>query len=358
MISAFDRFDTPPHVAEFMASEVSIQDVHVAADFAAGEGRLLDPIARQWPRAKIVATDVCHKTVSALRRKRPKWSAHRVDFLHAAGDSGSRLQGMKNRVDLVLLNPPFSCRGGTLRSVRFDAESVECSEAMAFVLRSTEFLAPKGELLAILPNGTLSSNKDRPAWQRLHRQFDVDVIATNGSSTFEGCSVKTSVVKMRQRNAARRAPCLDKDWLARPHRGPTISVRLTRGSIQMHAVPRVGGADAVPLVHTSNLRDHEVSSDRAVRSVRSIASGPMVLFPRVGQPSISKLVVVRKRQPLALSDCVMSIRCRSVRDAESVYQRVSTRWNDFSAQYGGTCAPYITMSRVREFLLHCKIRAE
>ena len=94
-----------------------------------------------------------------------------------------------------------------------------------------------GELIAIVPTGSLKSEKDRNAWALLHETFKVSVMETNDHKAFEGCFPQTAIVHISGRNQTVA--------VARRGREPTEGapqVMLYRGRLQMHELKN-GGTD-------------------------------------------------------------------------------------------------------------------
>lgn len=350
-----DRFDTPVHVTELMVNAISLRHVSIAADFAAGGGGLLDPVLRMWPSAKLVAIDVCSRAIRSLRRRRSAWSIHRMDFLHEIQRAKCKsLEALRGSIDVVLLNPPFSCRGASIREIKADGEMFSCSEAMAFVLTSLPYLAEHGQLIAVLPNGTLSNEKDQSAWSFVRKSYRLEVVGTNGRKTFPGCHARTTVVRLSPCRTDATPRALIR---SRPRAiSPQVQVAVVRGSIQMHQIPSGPNAGKIVLVHSSDLTENKMASSRKICTVRSIARGPAVLLPRVGVPDRRKIALVTSREIMALSDCVISLGCNTVADATRVQQNMISNWNGLSALYGGTCAPYLTIENLRRFLNRCGIK--
>ena len=170
----------------------------LVADFAAGEGDLLHLAAKNWKNIRLFATDIDRRIVIRLKRSQPHWRVGCVDFLADRSRRGSRLlEQLRGRVDVVLLNPPFSCRGGTQFTVNFEGIQTKCSAAMAFVVHGLSYLRTGGELRAILPASVLSSHKDMASRRALAEHITVEVVRHYGPSTFEGCHPSTVLVRFQ-----------------------------------------------------------------------------------------------------------------------------------------------------------------
>ena len=112
-----DQIYTPPYLAALMAkasrARPSQSEEFIVADFAAGSGELLLAAASVWPTATMVATDIDSRAVCNVRKISNSWRTGVCDFLNPRSRRSSPvLRSLKRRTNLVLLNPPFSCRGG------------------------------------------------------------------------------------------------------------------------------------------------------------------------------------------------------------------------------------------------------
>src|SRR5216684_560593 len=130
-----DRFYTPLALAAELVGAVENPEPGVVVDFAAGDGSLLLAATTKWPNAKIVGTDIHRPTVRRLANTYERWTVFRTDFLRARQTRIAARSGF-GEFDVVLLNPPFSCRGGSCWTVDLNGNTVSCSRALAFVLRA------------------------------------------------------------------------------------------------------------------------------------------------------------------------------------------------------------------------------
>jgi hypothetical protein len=170
-----DDHYTPAELARTAVNHVRLRCPEIVADMSAGEGSLLLEAARRWPSARIVATDIDRKTVAQLvRMHRRRWKIGRCDFLASRSRRASRvLRTIDGKVALLLMNPPFSCRGGSYRIVDTPHGPVHASPAMAFLLLGLPYLSTRGQAVAILPAGALHNKKDEEAWKYVRARFAV-----------------------------------------------------------------------------------------------------------------------------------------------------------------------------------------
>lgn len=316
------------------------------ADFAAGDGALLAAAADRWPGSQVIAIDVNHQKLARLKRNR-RWRVSRCDFLGARSRSRCQvLAEIVGKVSLVLLNPPFSYRGGAHVSVEFDGEVVDSSKALAFVLVSMVYLRPGGELIAVLPAGSITSEKDQRGWEMLKRIARCEIVAEYPRGVFAGCTARTVVVRVAFREAGNPG----KDRPACHWKASGVAVRIIRGSVQMHTASWTDSTDALHLIHSTELGASSRVRHRRVRNRGRVLKGPAVLLARVGKPDLKKLTLYVTRKRVLLSDCVLALQCRTKEEAKTVYDVARKRWHILERAYGGTCARYITLRGLAEAL--------
>jgi predicted RNA methylase len=353
--SEVDPFYTPPEIAEMMVQQVRHLEITYIADFAAGDGGLLRAAVKQWPDARIFAADLDPSVVAKLRRRHPDWTIGQCDFLAANSRLRCRaISGLTQKCSLVLLNPPFSYRGGEFWTTQIGDETVRCSQAVAFLASALRMVRRAGQIVAIVPAGSLTSERDRKAWAVLRQVACVEVLSQHGRRTFDGCFPRTALVRVsplakKVATAASLVAHLSdvaangNGHVARP------SIEIVRGWVQMHSLELRSGP-VLPLIHSKDLTDARAEiGDRRARSVWQV-SGPAVLIPRVGQPSRDNVCFYLSKRPIALSDCVIAITTATIAEARQLHSVVIDRWRILEAGYGGTCARYITIETLRQAL--------
>lgn len=343
-----DRFYTSPELADALVGLTTRRRRALSvADFACGEGSLLLAAERRWPAASMIANDVSAESIATLRKSRPNWQAACSDFLNPRSVRASSLRHHFGRVDLVLLNPPFSRRNRQTFEVATGDGVLHASIAIAFVVNSIPFLRPDGAILAVLPDGCLVSKHDEPVWRVLGKQFNVEVIRDNARSAFHGVRARTCLVRMTKLGT--RAT-VSEQVAARP------VLTIVRGRVQMHSREVVAARVGKPLVHTSHLRNGAVVSS-GEHVVGAVLTGPALLFPRVGLVTPGKLCVLGDGRRVTLSDCVLGVACESETEVKVLRQMVLNAWPTFASAYRGTGAPYITVERASAVLSEIAIAA-
>ncbi|WP_186066916.1 hypothetical protein [Burkholderia gladioli] len=314
-------------------------------DFAAGEGSLLEAAAALWPDAVVYANDVCPRSARRLRMQEPRWIVSCSNFLSERSRGRSKFAQLAGSFDLVLLNPPFSQRG--VKPMNWPGmPAITTGLAALFVHVALGYLAPSGYLLAILPDGCLSSVRDRAGWVALADAYDVEVIGSNPTNSFKGVSARTSIVRIRKRSASIFAELAEATVGTPPMLPATQPV--VRGHHQMHSLKK--SRRGIPLVHTSELREGSVMEAKKRIVTEKTICGPALLFPRVGRVTPQKVCLLEDSREVALSDCVLAVQCATRIEAEQLRDEILASWPTFAAGYRGTGAPYITVKRAASIL--------
>ena len=355
-----DKIYTPPHLATLMAKASLARprqsEEFVVADFAAGSGELLLAATSVWPMATMVATDIDSRSVRNLREISDSWRTGVCDFLNPRSRQSSPiLRSLNGLTNLVLLNPPFSCRGGKRVSATFGGVTSKCSAGLAFAVNSIDYLSEGGELITILPEGSLTSEKDAMTWSLLRRMGDTEILKTNGLRTFARAAVRTAVVRFQKRHSRVKtdpSPVLNTHSASCQDVYPPV--RIVRGTTQMNEIQRGEGyTDSIAFIHSTHLQDFTIASHYEVRGrLGRCAVGPMVLLPRVGQPKRSKVAQYPERGVFMLSDCVIALMCDSPERAELLWRDLQKNWSLLEQEYVGSGARYITNRRLGDLLLH------
>ena len=346
-----DAFYTPVPLADYMASLVR-GTPDVIADFASGDGALLSAARRRFPGAALIATDVCESTIEAVKSNFLEVHTSACDFLAIeAREKNATLREARGLISVVLMNPPFSCRGGRKSLASIGGKTVPCSQAMAFVATALTYLAVRGEIIALLPAGCLDAEKDHLIWKAIRSIAEVEVLSSHGHKTFDDCSPRTCVVRIRKAFKA-RASAVEVGHTEFRNASANGSVRVFRGRLQMHSAVPTAANNGVSLVHSTQLQNTKLieSNVKVARHKCDVITGPAVLIPRVGLPKRSKLVRLKARKAVILSDCVIAICCDSEVSAERLLAKLTLYWPAVERAYGGTGAPYLTIRKLTGLL--------
>ena len=344
-----DAFYTPKELAAAMADAVTLVP-DIVADVCAGDGALLRAARERWPSCAIVAVD---KSKASVRRI-TKWCtdalAGSCDFLDS--DARAACEPLKQAhglVSVILINPPFSCRGGMKRSVSINGQRTFASLALSFVVEAFQYLMAGGQLVALLPAGSLTSEKDEVVWNILRSTAQVEVLSWHNRRTFAICSPRTVLVRISRR--VYKEVSSPEASLTEQRATPDVRIRFYRGHrpIYLHQQVRRGG---IPLLHSTELTGGVIlPTSRKVAKRDMDLIGPALLLPRVGAPRIDKMAILRTGQAVSLSDCVLAL-C-GANEGECILLKEILKQNfDLLRQlYGGTGAPYITVKQLTGLLL-------
>ena len=302
----------------------------------------------------MVATDIDYQAVRNLRKVSDGWRTGVCDFTNPRSRQNSPvLRSLNGRTNLVLLNPPFSCRGGIKVSARVGGTTSKCSPGLAFVVNSVDYMTEGGELIAVLPQGSLTSERDAETWALLRSIGDTEILKNNGLGTFARAAVRTAVVRFQKRHSQPEGePSLGLNTCSASRKEVLPPVRIIRGTTQMnHIQPGEGYTDSIAFIHSTHLQDFTVSSHCKVRSrPNRCAVGPMVLLPRVGQPKRSKIAKYPDPDVFMLSDCVIALMCHDSESTELLWKDLQSNWSLLEQEYVGSGARYITNRRLSNFL--------
>src|SRR5262245_55862582 len=138
-----------------MVKSASLSRPNLVADFAAGDGALLQAARSRWPKVPLFASDIDSAAISGVERSLPRCRVAVRDFLTDV--PGQRSDDLVGACDLILLNPPFSYRGGSKYDVTLSDTRYFGSKALAFTARALRYLKSGGELISILPASVLIS---------------------------------------------------------------------------------------------------------------------------------------------------------------------------------------------------------
>lgn len=347
-----DQFYTPPALAAFLVGAARVRSPNHIADFAMGDGALLRAAETRWPRARLYGSDIDPTVSEAATGLVSKISFSAHDFLAEAPEP-SEMAALKKACDLILLNPPFTCKGNKRHAVKVGDETAAGSKALAFVARALDYLKPGGEVLAIVPASCVTSQRDRALLGAMRKSFTVEQIGEINRNGFDGCSVAVIVMRISYTKLARRqsrALASPKLVMLKPY-----AVKIMRGTVPIHRTSiDVAG---VRVLHTVDLRSKIDAPERWTQEPRRIVSGSAVLLPRVGRPDATKLVHMNL-PTVALSDCVIAIKSEPAGHEQEVLRLLRSNWAAIEQLYGGSCAPYITIEQLQTFLLSLGLQSD
>src|SRR5262249_19070348 len=107
-----DKHYTSVSLAEAMIAALPKDfSPRTVADFAAGPGGLIDAALSKWKNLEIIANDLCKNSAYKLRKKYPQGIVSCCNFLKRSSIKVAKFAPKIGKLDLILINPPFSQRG-------------------------------------------------------------------------------------------------------------------------------------------------------------------------------------------------------------------------------------------------------
>lgn len=336
---------TPRELADTVAKAIVVRRPRAVLDPAAGHGALLLAVASRFRNAKMMAMDVDRAAGMRLQRRMPDATVSICDALSGDGITRSKVWVLRDHVDVVVANPPYgSLNGPRLVSVQGWNGEVRCGVAAAHLLSAAACFSPN-ELLALVPDSMLHSERDRCAMRLFESRYSVEVLMALGTSSFDRTEASVSLIRMSRSD---RSPRGSGHGGGRRRAERDIGpVRVVRGGVQMHMAEEVkkGG---LPLLHTTNLLDH--NANKVVKPLdRGVIAGPVLLLPRVGLPSQRHLEPANLARH-QLSDCVIALLCESDAMAHALSERLRESFAELSACWRGTGAQYTTIRKIESYL--------
>lgn len=336
---------TPSTVAKALVRVMRDLQPALIADLAAGNGDLLIEAERMWPTASFIATDIDRCAVRRLARRRPSWSVGRCDLRSPRSRASCRaLTNNRQSAGLMLLNPPFSCRGGTSFRVQTADGPLRASTAMSFLLLSTPYVADDGHIATVLPLGCMHNVKDVQAWKYLKSRYKVRILENYSIGTFPNSSASTVLVHLSPRCPGETFGPSGRPTTTNPKCG--LRVGIIRGSCPIHR-PNPNERKLI-LVHYTDIRNGlvELNGRRGFGSFRCV-DGPAVLIPRVGRITAGKIALLYAGHSVMLSDCVIALTSDSPENACTLRKKLVENLNQLRSYYLGTGAPFITIARLK-----------
>lgn len=340
-----DAFYTPDCYAVQLLSHV-VGTPRTAVDFCVGDGGLLKAAEHRFAGIDCFGVDISDEVLTALQMRQPTWHLAQCDFTDA--EALARIPFLQGATfDLIVLNPPFTCRGSSIKRVMIGEEEYHMSTAMSFLVGALPYLSDTGAIYAILPISCVYSQKDRQCWQYLQENYHACVLTEVHKASFSGrCAPNIVLVCLGRepypvRERQQEANGIGLDF---PLRG------IYRGRLGVYKSTKPKrGQDSLPFIHTTNMRKGElVGVGRVPKGIKEAVRGYGVLIPRVCNPNKEKVVLLEKEE-CVLSDCVVLLKTRTKRQAEQLKKHLVDNWAEFTKIYVGTGARYVTMERLRAY---------
>lgn len=340
-----DSYYTSTPLAEKLVSYVADKHFSSVADFCVGDGELLRAAQSLWKKIKCYGVDISHDVISQLSITHPKWFVEECDFTDNSCREECTITKRK-KYDLIVLNPPFTCKGSTINRVMFDGEEYRMSTAMMFVVEALQYMHKKSILLAILPISCAYSQKDKKIWQVLVEKYHLKILEERDKQYFKNCNPNIILVSINdlsyQGKNENKNLVLNLD-------GYNLST--FRGNLSVHERTNSSSKNRKPFIHSTNLIDNSLQNiNQYTQYSKSEISGPAVLISRVGNPNIKKICTISTDETYVISDCIIAIKTGNQVEAENLKQLFIDNWDYVKTLYKGTGAKYITLERLHSFL--------
>jgi tRNA1(Val) A37 N6-methylase TrmN6 len=342
-MSGLDSYYTPSPLADKLIRLIAATQVKRAIDFCVGDGDLLKAVARSYEGVELYGTDISDDAINKLSSDYPSWQLAQCDFCdNELLERVSFLKGKK--FDLIVLNPPFTCKGSTIEYLQFENQEFKVSTAMHFLMRALRYLDKDGGLYAILPISCVYSEKDRKAWEYLKAYYNACILDEPDRVYFtKNCSPNIVLVYAGRYPVKEWNPKKPTDFTSLP------VTDIIRGCVRMQHPSYSRSSKAVKLIHTTNIQKCAlVHLKRILPHTALQLDGCGVVIPRVCNPNPNKIAILDGTSTYVLSDCVIVLRTTTMQEAEQVRQYILDNWSDFVTIYKGTGAQYTTLARVKE----------
>ena len=336
--SVRDSYYTSDAFAEVLTGFIDFTKVHTVADVCVGGGNLLRAAQKRKGDLLCFGTDISSDVIDKLCVQHSDWILGTCDFLDTESRNKTFLCGRS--FDLILLNPPFTCKGSVIRVIFYKGEEFHVSTSMAFLVNVLQYIKPQGEIFAIMPISTIYSQKDRKIWSEICNDFRVVVHQESEHEFFGECAPNVVIISIRRGET--KGPIFNQ-----PRLYVSMEIEVVRGTKNMHYMSQRAGD--VQLIHTTSLQRNKIVEDLHVSSDVWRVKGPGVLIPRVGLPKNDKICLMPSNKKCAISDCIILLRTKTVRESKLLKQLILDDWDNFSSLYKGTGAKYITIERVKNY---------
>lgn len=351
MKNNLDTYYTPISLADKLVDYTPISEVKTTIDFCVGDGALLEAVSRKNSRIQMYGIDISESAIISLKRKHPSWHLSICDFCDEV--KRNSIYFLRNKkFDLVLLNPPFSCRGSIVEHLLFEGQEYTMSKAMSFLVRTLRYLSKNGGVYAIMPISCVYSEKDADVWHYLVEHYHACVLEEmNRVYFYPQCSPNVAIIYVGKKELN-----IDFDTKCYMETFDGSFKNIIRGQLSMQNLNLTQMTSNPYLIHTTNIRDGRLVHLNHINLSNSSIKVNGVVFPRVCNPVRPKLAVIDECKSYVLSDCVIVIVTNTHEDAIKLYNFMRDHWDFIKQIYKGTGAQYTTLKRVREMLsmLHAK----
>lgn len=339
-----DSFYTSPELASRLLKYIKKGSYINVVDFCIGDGELIRAAVNIWPKIKCFGSDISGKAIKKVKYKHPNWKIGKCDFTNELSRKRCKiLKNKKRGFDLVLLNPPFSCKGGKTHEINLCNQNFKVSTSMKFLSESIKYISDKGCLLAIMPISICYSQKDRKFLDYLIENYHFNVLEIPNGKFFKNCSPSIVLISL---NIKKNNKQINNQNISLGF----SNIEIYRGKISVFKAKYHN--KGIEFIHSTNLKENKIIDvSKKVKTKSSIIKGPAILIPRVGKPSKSKICLLQSEKKYALSDCVLAIKFKNKTNINKLYKKMISNVVYFNNLYIGTGAKYITIERLRNFIM-------
>lgn len=362
-----DRHYTPGHLAVRLLDAIpNAARVRALFDPTCGEGALLKAGHRRYgPQVVRLGADTDEVALKRLRQSDPDVVVGRADIFSPRSRAASRAwsDAKLHRGLWVILNPPFSFRGGGgVRQTDSGGSGANYLSPAVAALEAVSIDLPLCEgFVCVVPEGTMHNLRDQAAWRRIRSTFDLEVVDVLEKRSFAPAIANVVLIRgvRVEASGGRRSESSDL-WLSRNANRkvvewkPPAACRCTtvvRGTMPSSVIASLGDGDSLEVVHSTHLGgsvrgrmvDEQPSTRRAV-------SGPAVAFPRVGPSPVGRLRVLVEGFRYLPSDCVFVVKTAAPESIDALHSFLQYHAEQLADLYLGTGARHLTTTRLRQFL--------
>lgn len=344
-----DAYYTPDGLATRLLNFV-VGKPRTAVDFCVGDGGLLKATKHRFEDIACHGIDISEDVIDRLAIREPSWHLGQCDFRDA--EALAKIPFLLGATfDLIVMNPPFTCRGSSIEKVTIGDEEYHVSTAMSFLLGALSFLSETGAIYAILPVGCVYSQKDRKCWEYLKNYYHACVLSEVQKAYFNNkCAPNIVLVYL-----GRKPYPHEEVKIGQAEAQTMVELQgISRGQLGVNEMKKVKvGKKRLPYIHTTNMRKGELVDVSFTREgLKKSVKGNGVLIPRVCNPNLEKIVVYDGKEAI-LSDCVILLHTRTKEEAVQLKRYLVKNWEEFNKNYVGTGARYVTIERLRKYF-HCQ----
>lgn len=337
-----DSYYTPIPIAEKLVSYITENNINNVIDFCVGDGVLLKTVKKKFYDVNLYGTDISSDAITLIKKEYPNWSLGVCDFRD--DKSIAKIHFLrKTKFDIIMFNPPFTCKGSVIERINIEKKEFKVSTAMMFILKSIKYLSPRGGIYAILPISCIYSQKDRDAWNFLKSNYNACVLEESIRVCFEKkCSPNIVLVYIGKNKRSSYIKNQTADFTK-------LSVEnVSRGHIRMQNLTYSTSIKALPLIHTTNIQKGQlVNLKHIIPRTQQCVGGFGVVIPRVCNPNHNKVALLDGHQNYLLSDCVIVLKTSTMESAAKIKEYIINNWSSFKSIYKGTGAQYTTLERVK-----------